>query len=213
MKRLLTRLAGTVLLLSAIEPALAVTVSLEPVSQTIFTGDTATVNVNISGLSDSPPDNLISGFDLNITYDTSVLTFDSLDFGPLLGDPLLLEAATGIDTTVAGVVDFFELSFLADSALDALQPSSFTLATLTFIGNSVGSSELELDSSNVKLIGAMAEELSNPTLETANITVEPRDSQTTPEPSTLISTLLMLGLGGLYPLVKSAWFKKSYPSR
>ena len=101
MKRLLIGLAGTALMLSAIEPILAVTISLEPTSQNIFVGDIATVDVNISNLGDFSPDSL-GAFDLDITYDANLLTFDSLDFGTFLGDPLLFEVITDVDTTTTG---------------------------------------------------------------------------------------------------------------
>ena len=197
MRRLLTGLAGTVLILSGIEPALAITLSLEPASQTIFTGDTATVDVKISDLGDLAPDSL-GAFDLDITYDDSIVTFASIDFGTHLGDPSFFEAFTIVGTTAAGVVDFAEVSLLFDFELDALQPSSFTLATLTFTGKSEGSSLLEVTRDPFLYLGdAFGDPFFDLILKPGSITVEARESQTTPESSTSIGTALILGLVGL----------------
>jgi len=106
------------------------------------------VDIVVSGL---PTGEIVSAFDLDVLYNplevqpvVDGVTGNYVDFGPWLGDPLLLEALTdscpgpcnlGFNTPISGVVDLAEVSLLLNADLVALQSGlggSFTLATLNF---------------------------------------------------------------------------------
>ena len=126
-------------------PAVAgVSLSLQPVAQTVNLGDQVMVNVVISGL--DAASQIVSTFDLNVNYNPGILNAIGVSFGALLGDPDLLEADAGKVLSTPGVVDFWELSYLSDADLAALQPDSFTLATLSFQAVGLGTTTLIFDS-------------------------------------------------------------------
>jgi len=166
--------------------AQAVTLSLEPSHQFIYQYDTAPLDLNISGLTARGPDSL-GAFSLDITYDDSVLNLESADFGLFLGNSDFLEAVTYFDLSTPGRVYLDEVSFLFDWELDALQPDSFTLATLTFRGiKRSAASRIGLE--NVVLSDSFGTQISEPTILSAGIKV-------IPEPASLL--LLGFGLAGL----------------
>jgi hypothetical protein len=138
-------------------PADAITLSLDPVSQTASPGDTVMVNIRASNL---PGDEVISYYYLMLGYDPTRLTATSVQFGPALGggdpgsytetdlafDPLTLVGTQGPPDDYGNylgsldrAVRVYELSFLSDadgdffsalSAVQSLQP--FILVTVTF---------------------------------------------------------------------------------
>ena len=184
MKRMLILLV-TILLLFWVGTAAAVTLSLEPAFQNVEVGGTASVDLNISGLGDFAPASL-GAFSLDLGYDSSILGFDSVSFGPYLGDETLFEADNYFDDSIPGSVYLDSVSFLFDFELDALQPGSFTLATLTFSALQVGWSDLTMD--NVVLSDAFGYSFNDVTVN--NAAVAP-----VPEPSTWL--LMAMGLVGL----------------
>lgn len=121
------------------------TLSFDPLSQVVPVGSSVDVDLVISGLGNGGPPSL-GAFDLDVTYDISILDFDDYALGPYLGDLALFEA---IDLSLGewlgpGTINLGGLSLLSESELDALQPGSFTLATLTFDTIAVGTSPLEI---------------------------------------------------------------------
>ena len=139
MRRLLITIYALILLVLA-NHAVAVTLSLQPASQTAMPGDTVTLDLVIDRLGDFAPDSL-AAFDIDIAYDTSVLTFVGYTLGPSLG-ALMTEAVDFSLGDTGGTVNIAELSLLEndDSScffcippyLDEIQPGSFTLASLDF---------------------------------------------------------------------------------
>ncbi len=113
----------------------AVSVTFNPVSQTVEQDETVLVDVVVSDLvAGSAPS--VSSFDFEVAYDPSVLTATGVTFGGALGDGFLT-SFQGVDLTGAGLVDFAELSFLSDFSS---QLDSFTLATLAFDAVASGTS-------------------------------------------------------------------------
>jgi len=167
--------------------SLAVTLSLVPSLPVINVHDTSTVDLKIAGLGDFMPPSL-GGFLVTVTFDDSILAFDSVLYGAFLGDPSN-PAETDIVTTVivgSKSVSFDEVSLLFDFELDALQPGSFSLATLRFRGIRSGTSTVGYDV--IDLSDAVGSTMVDLTFESASI-------QVVPEPGTVL--LLSSGLVGL----------------
>jgi hypothetical protein len=75
---------------------------------------------------------IVSGYDLDLLFDDSVLDFGSLTFSLQLGDNALFETIEDVNTSTPGLVDFASLSLLLDDELDVLQTGDVTLATILF---------------------------------------------------------------------------------
>jgi hypothetical protein len=168
----------------------AITIGFDPVTQDVSLGSPAVVDLFISGLGDGTAPSL-GTFDLDVTFDSSILSFSSAAYGdPVLGDQLDLFGFGSIITTTpgAGYVNLFELSL--DSALDLVdfQAGSFILATLTFDTLAPGTSPLDIHD-NYALGDAWGDPLIAST-EGGNIHVA-----SVPEPSTIL--LLSSGLLGI----------------
>lgn len=116
-----------------------VTLSFVP-SNPVLTalGQSVAIDVVVSGVMRPPS---VGAFDLDVTYDASMLSPGDVVFGPFLGDASLSETLTDI-TFSPGLVDFAAVSLLPSTDLDALQPDSFRLATLQFTATGYGASLL-----------------------------------------------------------------------
>jgi len=165
--------------LGGVSPAAAVTLTLVPSPSTIQVGGTVSVDLLISGLAPSGPPSL-GAFLVETTYNSSVLTYNSVVFAGFLGNPNNpLETDIVVNTGTPGVVSLEEDSFLSTAVLDALQTTDpFLLATLTFTGSAVGVSSLGFGA--IDLSSAAGTSLTNPTLQGASVTVS-----SIPEPGTL----------------------------
>jgi hypothetical protein len=117
--------------------ALADPITLQIAPQFVTEGQTVNEGVVISGLG-LPPE--VGAFDIFIGFDPSLLTPTNVEFGPLLGDPSLFEALTAFSLNVSNV-EAAEVSLLPTSDLDALQSSSFTLATISFVALANGTAD------------------------------------------------------------------------
>ena len=119
-----------VLLLVSARPGVGATLDFVPASGTAMAGSSFIIDVVISGLGTGGPPS-VSAFDLMVAFDRNVLRATGISFGAFLGDPSNVEAITDFDI-LPGSINFAEVSLLLPDVLDALQPGSFSLATLTF---------------------------------------------------------------------------------
>ena len=131
MKKLLSSVFG-LYLFSLATLAGAVTLSLDPSTSTAKAGDAISLDLVISGLGDYTGDSL-GDFDLDLMFDSTALTFDGYSLAGYLGDPDWFEAVDySFGEYAPGRIGLTEVSLLSPTELDALQPGSFTLATLDF---------------------------------------------------------------------------------
>jgi PEP-CTERM motif len=122
----------------------AITLQIDPSNQDVTTGSTVNAELVVSGLGSAAAPSL-STFDLDVTFDDSILSFLDFTFGdPILGDQLDLSSLGSITAVSPGVgtVNLFELSFDTSTDLDTLQAGSFTLGTLRFGALSTGVSAI-----------------------------------------------------------------------
>lgn len=175
-------------------PVQAISIGFQPVTQTITSGHAFSVDVVISGLISA--NEIVSAFDLDVTYDPSILATTGITFSNLLGDPVMFEADNGNFIT-SGRIDFWGLSFLSDAELVSVQTDSFSLATLTFQALGAGTTGLLFDPftfPGIDVKGLLANRL---TLDVSagNVTVTGQSIPSNPvsEPPTI--WLCLLGLG------------------
>ncbi len=186
MRNFALRVAVVLMSVVVSTPVLAATVSLVPPNQTVNLGDPVTVDVTIAELgSFSAPS--LGAFLLEVLFDDSILTFDSVSYGALLGDPLDFFATDIVTTENPGSVSLDEFSFLSDSELDALQPDSFTLATLFFTGSGIGNTMVEIGTFDVS---DAVENTIIPDFQSGSVTVVP-----------VPSSAFLLGCGLFFLLV------------
>lgn len=130
-------------------PGWAIVLTLEPAAQVSSTGSTVFVDLTVSGLGDGAAPSL-GAYDIDLGYDSAVLSLSSVVFGSGLNDPLdpftpfVQESIAG-----PGTLNLAEVSLIVDALgdpapLDAWQPASFVIATLEFFVNTLepGSSTL-----------------------------------------------------------------------
>lgn len=146
MRRLacLTLIIGLVGLIGAPASQSAVFLGFSPASTAFSNGDALSLDIVVSGL--AADNEIVSAFDLNVGYDSSLLSFTGATFGSDLGaNPssnlfdFTSEAYADYDDTIMGTVNIWSLSWLTDAQLDALQGDSVTLASLGF--NALGSGD------------------------------------------------------------------------
>ncbi|MCG3201216.1 MAG: hypothetical protein NFCOHLIN_01082 [Gammaproteobacteria bacterium] len=178
--------------------AAAPLLSVSPASQTVTGGSPVTLNLDISGLDLSTS---LGGFDVDIGFDPSVLTFNSASFGdPVLGDQLDL-SLLGLNNPTAtpgpGNINLIEVSFDDEATLLLQQADAFTLVRLFFTAGFVdGTSPITIGVNGLTDAGGNI--LSATTEPPALIEVT-----TVPLPSALL--MLAGGLAALLPRIRKQY--------
>jgi hypothetical protein len=175
------------LLLLAGGRAEAVSIGVVPSDTTLVTGELLTVDVVVSGLGAGAAPT-ISSFDLDLAFAAPQLSFVSIAFGTGLGTGA--QVLSSFSLQPGPLVDFAAASLLGTATLDATQPASFVLATLTFQAGAAGEVALAITQAVLaNTIGAPGEnQIPVDTLVGADVTV-------VPEPGTL--ALVAAGLAAL----------------
>lgn len=165
----------------------AMTISLTPANQATTVGASIDLNVQISGLYDSDPNEVLSAYGIGINFDTSLFSAAGVDFGNLLGGGTGDSIAFFDSTTTAGLLTLNETSFLTDADLRSLQSDNFTLGTVHFISLAEGTGAFSFQGISLAgqtLIGStFPSDL--PVTQTVGSQVVAQGSQSVPEPSTL----------------------------
>lgn len=119
----------------------ALSVSLLASDLSLLPGEQVTVDVVVAGLGAGAAPTL-SGFDLDLDFGAPTLTLVNVAFGSGLGTGAQVLNSTSLLSP--SIVDLAAVSLLASATLDAQQPASFVLATLTFQAVSPGLAGLAL---------------------------------------------------------------------
>jgi len=117
------------LILSCAFAAQAATLTFAPPSVSVNPGDVVSLDIVVGSLGGAQ----VGDFDLDIAFDPALLTPLSTTLGGFLGNLGLAQAldfSGGV--TGPGVLNVSEVSLLTSIPLAALQPASFSLATLSF---------------------------------------------------------------------------------
>jgi hypothetical protein len=125
----MTILARVAIVCATLGPLQAsVLFELTPSPQIVVGGTSVSVNAVVTGLGNPPS---VGSFDIDIGFNSALLSPTSVTFGTLLGDPALFEALTDFKFS-PGVVNIAEVSLLSNAQLDARQSPNIILATLHF---------------------------------------------------------------------------------
>lgn len=145
----------------------ATVLSLSPGSGNYQEGETFTVNVNVS-----TGENLITGADLFLSYNPVVLEAIQAQIGSFLTNPS--ELKNQIDTSQGRII-------LSLGSTDEPKQGSGTLATITFLAKSAGSSDVEFDS--LTSVGGVGEQEALSQTQPASYVVQAVDPVNTPTPT------------------------------
>lgn len=182
-------------LLAATSAQAALTVSFNPAANSASVGGSLSYDVMISDLGAE----LLSAYDISVSYNTSVLGLSSVSFGSGLNLGNALDSIQGS----SGTVSVNEASFLSDAVLGAGQLNDFVLFTLNFTGLAAGTSGLDLTlttlngHSELDIFGDPIPVELTALAGQARATINSNGGGTVPEPSSYaLAGLALLGLLG-----------------
>ena len=196
MKKVLVCVVLSLLCMVNTKFASAIVINIVPDSLAVQAGEAFTMDVVVSGL--SAANEIVSAYDLNIAYDTSILNATGVSFGSFLDD-LTYPSIQDSILINPGTINFAELSFLSDSELVLQQSDSFTLATLSFDAIMAGVSPVTFVADQVYGIDVKGTYAKILTMDAVNAMVTVNPAISVPEPNTL--ALMLIALLGL-PLRK-----------
>jgi hypothetical protein len=164
----------------------ALTIGITPSTEQLNVGDNVLLQVDVSGLNDlSTP--ALGVYDLNLNYDANLFAISDVYWGDAIkGNQLDLSGFGSLhmsDSSLAGSLNIFELSFDDAWSLENLQAGSFTLFSVMFSAINQGTSNFSLD------VNALGDAYGN------NLFVNSLNNSnavSVPEPSAII--LIMIGL-------------------
>ncbi len=154
----------------------AIIISAVPNVASVEQGNSVIVDLTVSNLgNDTAPS--VGIFDLDLSYDAAILDFNAVTFGNQL-DLFGFGSLQLVDSSIAGTINLFELSFDFVSDLDTLQAPSFVLASLMFDTLTVGTTNLSVASNSFgdSLGIELAPSIINASLGVTNNTVVPTSS-------------------------------------
>lgn len=180
MVKLLSGILGVVLLMAA-GPSQAILIEAVPAAQSVDLGDQTSVDINISGLGAGTAPS-VGAYDIDVGFDASILAFNSVAWGTGLD---LSFGSIRFASPSSGNVNLFEVAIAPEVFVNALQPASFTLATLTFDTLAKGLTPLSLGVNSISDASGF--------IPLAAQTID--GSIRVPEPSTLL--LMLIGFSAL----------------
>ncbi|WP_019603663.1 PEP-CTERM domain protein [Teredinibacter turnerae] len=142
------QLVSALLLAAHLTSANAITIDILPTEQTVLLGDQVGVDIWVSDLGDNFA---LGDFDFDLSFDSSIISFDSVSFGSGLGDSWQDYSATG------GLLNLNELSWETAGSLLANQPMNFSLATILFNTEAIGSTQVSFST-----VWALGDQWGNP---------------------------------------------------
>ncbi|WP_019601425.1 PEP-CTERM domain protein [Teredinibacter turnerae] len=142
------QLVSTLLLAAHLTSANAITIDILPTEQTVLLGDQVGVDIWVSDLGDNFA---LGDFDFDLTFDSSIISFDSVSFGSGLGDSWQDYSATD------GLLNLNELSWETAGSLLTNQPMNFSLATILFNTEAIGSTQVSFST-----VWALGDQWGNP---------------------------------------------------
>ena len=111
-------------------------IGFNPTDSAVSVGDIFDVELTVSGLGDD----FVNGFDLDVTFDTSILGYNGFTFGS--GLDVLGLGSLAFDTDLITLVNVFEVSLDLNTDLDFFQADDFVLGTFSFTALAEGTSAL-----------------------------------------------------------------------
>lgn len=129
-------LAGMLAGIFAAQSAYALTLEMNPATQSKDIGQTLSYDVWVKDVGSE----IVTAYDIDLAYDTSILSLSSVVFGNGLNLGNLLDSFQ----FSSGTVKVNEFTYLPDANLLAAQANDFVLFTLGFTGLAAGTSNLTM---------------------------------------------------------------------
>lgn len=196
MKKSLLTLAAAAAAIATAPASAAVIVSMNPAVQAVGIGDTITVNLRISGLGSGPTAEILSAFDLNVLFNSSLVTTPGIALTNSEFDPTFF-FSTSFASGNSGAQG--DSGLVLDDDLAAIQTDdSFVFMNFSWVAAANGALFLnfgaDLDFER-NVVGRDALSL-NATFQGACVAIGTGSCNQVPEPATFaLAGLALLGCG------------------